>query len=176
MMPRSSAYFAANRYPDPEQEPTATAPLEYLPPAAAARFRALRNGLLGLEGIVETVRFMGNTWRWAWEYGIGNRKLCWLHIVGDDLSATFTLSDSEEDRLRKGGRLASTLARAMEEGQQTGPVKWCWVELPDRKAVDAFIRLAARKAAWLSERGGPHRAPRLANRRTTSNGDELDTE
>jgi hypothetical protein len=176
MMARSSAYFAANRYADPDQEPAATAPLEDLPPAAAARFRALRSGLLALDGIAESVRFMGNTWRWAWEYGIGNRKLCWLHIVRDELSATFTLSDSEEDRLRQGGRLASALARAVEEGQRTGPVKWCWVELPDRRAVDGFIRLAARKAVWLSERGGPHRAPRLGNRRSTANDDELDTE
>jgi hypothetical protein len=175
-MGRSSAYFAANRYADPEQEPAPTAPLEDLPPAAAARFRVLRSGLLALDGIGETVRFMGNTWRWAWEYGIGNRKLCWLHIVRDELSATFTLSDSEEDRLRKGARLASMLVRAMEEGQRTGPVKWCWVELPDRRAVDTFIRLAGRKAAWLSERGGPHRAPRLGNRRSTANDGELDTE
>lgn len=175
-MGRSSAYFAGNRYSDPEQEPPATAPLEDLPPAAAARFRALRSGLLALDGIAETVRFMGNTWRWAWEYGIGNRKLCWLHIVRDELSATFTLSDNEEDRLQRGTRLASTLARAIEEGQRTGPVKWCWVELADRRAVDTFIRLAARKAAWLSERGGPHRAPRLGNRRSTANNDELDTE
>jgi hypothetical protein len=176
MMGRSSAYFAANRYSDPAQEPSSTAPLEDLPPPAAARFRALRSGLLALDGIAETVRFMGNTWRWAWEYGIGNRKLCWLHIVGDELSATFTLSDTEEDRLRKGGRLSSTLLRVVEEGQRTGPVKWCWVELPDRRAVDTFIRLAGRKAAWLSERGGPHRAPRLGNRRATASNDELDTE
>ena len=44
-------------------------------------------------GVVETVRFMGATWRWAWEYGIGNRKLCWLHFIGNWVSATFTLSD-----------------------------------------------------------------------------------
>jgi Protein of unknown function (DUF3788) len=175
-MGRSSAYFAGNRYSDPEREPQATAPLEDLPPAIAARFRALRSGLLALDGIAETVRFMGNTWRWAWEYGIGNRKLCWLHIVGDELSATFTLSDNEEDRVQRGTRLASMLGRAIEEGQRTGPVKWCWVELSDRRAVEAFIRLAARKATWLSERGGPHRAPRLGNRRSTASDDELDTE
>jgi hypothetical protein len=175
-MSRSSAYFAANRYRDPSQEPAPTAPLEDLSPAAAARFRALRSGLLALDGIGETVRFMGNTWRWAWEYGIGNRKLCWLHVVRDEISATFTLSDTEEDRLRKGGRLASSLLTAVEEGQRTGPVKWCWVELPDRRAVDTFLRLSKRKAAWLSERGGPHRAPRLGNRRAAGADEDLDTE
>ena len=27
------------------------------------------------------VRYMGESWRWAWEYGVGNRKLCWVHFV-----------------------------------------------------------------------------------------------
>ncbi len=95
---------------------------------------------------------MGPTWQWAWEYGIGNRKLCWLHFMRGGVDVTFTLSDSEEGRLSKGPKIAGALARAILEGQRTGPVKWCWLELADRRAVDAFLSLARRKAEWLGER------------------------
>ena len=157
---RSSAYWAGNRYADAAVEPAVAAPLHDLPTAAAARFAALRKGLLALDGVAESVRFMGTSWRWAWEYGVGNRKLCWVHVVGDALSATFTLSESEEDRFRRGTRPAAAIARAVEEGQRTGPVKWCWLELDDRRTVDAFLRLAARKVEWLAERPMPHRPPK----------------
>ena len=98
---RSSAYWATNRYGDEAAEPAPTAPLHDLPAAAAARFKLLRAGLSELAGVAEAVRYMGASWRWAWEYGVGNRKLCWVHVIGDALSATFTMSDSEEDRLRR---------------------------------------------------------------------------
>ncbi|MGN6390829.1 MAG: hypothetical protein ACTHM9_01090 [Gemmatimonadales bacterium] len=162
---RSKAYWAANRYADEGEEPPPLAPLKDLPSAPAARFKALRDGLLAIDGVAETVRYMGATWRWAWEYGVGNRKLCWIHVVGDALSATFTMSDAEEDRLARAGRVPADVARAIEAGQRTGPLKWCWVPLDDRRAIDTFLRLAARKAGWLAERPPVQRAPRLRGRR-----------
>ncbi len=162
---RSSAYWAGNRYSDEAQEPEPTAPLEDLPAAAAARFTVLRSGLIALEGVAEAVRYMGQSWRWAWEYGVGNRKLCWLHVVRDGLSVTFTMSDAEEDRLRRAGRVPADVLRAIGEGQRTGPLRWCWMPLDDRRAVDHFLRLAVRKAEWLGERPTAHRAPHLRTRR-----------
>ncbi len=162
---RSSGYWSGNRYTDPAVEPDVAAPLDDLPPSVAERFRALRTGLLALDEVAETVRFMGESWRWAWEYGVGNRKLCWAHFIGDRVTVTFTLSDGEEDRLRRGVRLASVIVRAIDEGQRTGPVKWCWLELDDRRAVDAFLRLAAQKAQWLAERPRPQRSPRARPRK-----------
>src|SRR6185312_4132005 len=125
MQHRSSAYWAANRYADEATEPAPAAPLKDLPPAAAARFRALRGGLTALRGVAESVRYMGPSWRWAWEYGVGNRKLCWLHLMKSGIDATFTLSENDESRLSKGPRTAGVVARALLEGQRTGPVKWC---------------------------------------------------
>ena len=93
-----------------------------LPAAAAARFSLISDGLLGLAGVAETVRYMGTLWRWAWEYGVGNRKLCWVHVVGTGLSVTFTLSDAEEDRLQRAGRVPADLRLAIEQGQRTGPL------------------------------------------------------
>ena len=165
---RSSAYWAGNRYADESQEPAPTAPLKDLPAAAAARFKLLRSGLLALEGVAEVVRFMGASWRWAWEYGVGNRKLCWVHVVRDALSVTFTMSDAEEDRLRRAGRVPADILRGIGEGQRTGPLRWCWLPLDDRRAVDNFLRLGGRKAEWLSERPAPHRAPQLRARRRPS--------
>lgn len=141
-------------------QPAPTAPLTDLPPAAAARFRAARRGLLDLDGVAESVRFMGTSWRWAWEYGVGSRKLCWLHVVRGTVSTTFTLSETELDRVRRLPRLAGEVARAVEEGQRTGPLKWCWLELSDRRLVDGFLRLARHKADWLQERSPPRRSTR----------------
>lgn len=162
---RARAYWAANRYADESAEPPATAPLEDLSAAAAARFTAIRGGLTALGGVAEAVRYMGASWRWAWEYGVGNRKLCWVHVLGDALSATFTMSDAEEERLRTAGRVPADVVRAITEGQRTGPLKWCWLPLDDQRAVGGFLRLAARKAEWLIERQAPHRAPQLRPRR-----------
>jgi len=158
---RSTAYWSGNHYADPAVEPAPTAPVDDLPAAAAARFRTVRSGLLELEGVTETVRFMGQPWRWAWEYGVGNRKLCWLHVVSRTVSATFTLSEHEAQRLSRLPRVAGEIARAVSQGQQTGPVRWCWLELAERRHVDAFLRVARLKAEWLAERPAPHRAPRL---------------
>jgi hypothetical protein len=157
---RSNAYWATNLYLEPTEEPGPTAPLRDLPPATAARFRTLRAGLLAIPGATEEVRFMGAAWRWAWEYGIGHRKLCWLHLMRQGPSATFTVSVAEEGRLCAGPRLPAALARAVQEGQRTGPVKWCWLDLGDRHAVRAFLALARRKAQWLTEEAIPRRPAR----------------
>jgi uncharacterized protein DUF3788 len=159
-MGRSSAYWTSNLYVNEAEEPIPTAPLTDLPATTAARFRALRAGLLGIEGASEQVRFMGPTWQWAWEYSIGNRKLCWVHFMRGGVDATFTLSENEESRLAKGSKVAGALARAILEGQRTGPVKWCWLELDDRRAVDALLTLVRRKAEWIGERPTLRRAPR----------------
>jgi hypothetical protein len=160
-MGRSSAYWASNLYPAELEEPEPTAPFQDLIPALASRFKLVREGLLQIPGVAEQVRYMGVTWRWAWEYGMGNRKLCWLHLMKGSIDATFTLSEGDESRLAKGGKIAGAIARSLLEGQRTGPVKWCWLELSDRRSIDAFLNLARRKAEWLSERPAPRRAPRL---------------
>ncbi len=173
-MGRSSAYWTSNLYSDPAEEPERTAPLKDLPATAASRFRVLRDGLLQTEGVAEQIRYMGPTWQWAWEYGIGNRKLCWLHVMRAGVDATFTLSENEESRLAKGAKPAGALARAIVEGQRTGPVKWCWLELDDRRSIDAFLTLTRRKAEWLAERTPPRRAPRLQGGKGGS--DEIETD
>ena len=170
-MGRSNAYWTTNLYTDPEKEPAPADPLRDLPATQAARFRLLRTGLLDITGAGEQVRFMGPTWHWAWEYGIGNRKLCWLHVMRGGVDVTFTLSENEESRLAKGAKIAGALAKSILEGQRTGPVKWCWMGLDDRRSVDAFLSLARRKAAWLAERPALRRAPRPG-----AGSDEIETD
>src|SRR3954470_15692986 len=122
-MGRSNAYWSSNLYLKETEEPAPTAPLEDLAPALSARFNLLRTGLFEIAGVAEQVRFMGPMWRWAWEYGMGNRKLCWLHLMRGSVDVTFTLTENDESRLGKGAKLAKVLAKAIQEGQRTGPVK-----------------------------------------------------
>src|SRR6059058_214630 len=114
-MGRSAAYWNSNRYPNELEEPAPAAPLKDLQPPLASRFEALRTGLLEISGVSEQVRFMGPMWRWAWEYGLGNRKLCWLHLMRASIDVTFTLSESDESRLAKVGKTAKVIAKAIEE-------------------------------------------------------------
>ncbi|HEU4648195.1 MAG TPA: hypothetical protein VFS33_03985 [Gemmatimonadales bacterium] len=148
-MGRSAAYWAANPFRAAEPEPTPTAPYDALPPADAERFRRAREGLQAIRGVVEQVRFMAVPWGWAWEYGVGQRKLCWLHPVPAGVSATFTLTDDEEPRMLALTRLPQPIRQAIRDGQRTGPVKWCWMPLADRRQVDALLGFARRKAEWL---------------------------
>jgi len=93
---------------------------------------------------------MGSPWGWTWEFGIGSRKLCWLHPITNGVSATFTLTDDEESKALGFARLAEVVRQAIREGQRTGPVKWCWVSLNDRRQIDGFLNLVRRKADWIA--------------------------
>ena len=81
LMGRSSAYWTSNLYVNEAEEPVPTAPLERLAaPLRRAAFAPCARACWASRASSEQVRFMGPTWQWAWEYGIGNRKLCWLAL------------------------------------------------------------------------------------------------
>jgi hypothetical protein len=148
-MGRSAAYWAANPYREAEPEPAPTGPYEVLPAADAERFRRIREGLLTIRGVSEQVRFMAIPWGWAWEYGVGPRKLCWLHPIPNAVSVTFTLTDEDESRTLATARLSQSVRQAIRDGQRTGPVKWCWLPVADRRHAEAFLGFARRKTEWL---------------------------
>ena len=148
-MGRSTAYWQTNLYPNPSDEPLARAPLKDLPPAVAARFRAVRDGLKSIPGVVEHVKFLGAQWRWAWEFTYGPRKLCWLHVMQESVSCTFTVSDAEERKAMATSRMPAVVLQAIEHGQRTGPVRWCWLEFNDRRTGDALVSFARKKAEWM---------------------------
>jgi hypothetical protein len=54
-------------------------------------------------------------------------------------------------------------------------VRWCWLELTDRRIVDGFLTFARRKGEWLNERPAPHRGPR-AKGPTRRRGGDLEAE
>lgn len=157
-MARSSAYWAANPYRDADAAPDASAPCTDLPAQQAERFRRVRSALRELPGVGEQVRYMGKPWGWAWEYAMGPRKVCWVHAIPPIASATFTLTEDEEAKVLAIARLAVPIRHALREAQRTGPLKWCWMPLPDRRHVDAFLGLARRKAEWVGMRAPPRRS------------------
>jgi hypothetical protein len=158
---RSSSYWQGNRYPHPSSEPEPKAPLKDLPAAAAARFRLVRDGLRAIEGVVEHVKFLGPQWHWAWEYTLGTRKLCWMHVMQDGVSATFTISDAEARRARE-ARLPVAVAQAIEQAQRTGPVRWCWLDFSDQRLAAAFLGFAKKKAEWMRAEAPPGSLRRAA--------------
>jgi hypothetical protein len=157
-MARSSAYWAANPYRNADLTPEPSAPYADLPAQQAERFRRVRTALRELPGVTEQVKFMGNPWGWAWEYAVGPRKVCWVHPIPPLSSATFTLTDDEEGRVLAIPRLAEPIRQALRDAQRTGPLKWCWISLPDRRHVDAFLGLARRKAEWVGSRAPARRS------------------
>jgi hypothetical protein len=151
-MARSSAYWAANPYRNADHAPEGSAPCADLPAQQAERFQRVRAALRELPGVAEQVRFMGHPWGWAWEYAVGSRKVCWVHPIPPVASATFTLTDDEESKVLAIPRLAEPIRHALRDAQRTGPLKWCWIALPDRRHVNAFLGLARRKAEWVGLR------------------------
>jgi hypothetical protein len=158
---RSSAYWQGNRYPTSSVEPAPRAPLKDLPPGPAARFKLVRDGLRAIPGVVEHVKFLGPQWRWAWEYTLGTRKLCWIHVMQDGISTTFTISDGEERRVRD-TRLPAAVVQAITEAQRTGPVRWCWMALADQRLAASFLGFAKRKAEWMRAEAPPGSLRRAA--------------
>ena len=100
----------------------------------------MRDGLRSIPGVIEHVKFLGPQWRWAWEYTLGNRKLCWIHVMQDGVSATFTISDVEERKVDD-SRLPAVVTQAITEAQRTGPVRWCWLALLRPAAGDGVPRV-----------------------------------
>ncbi len=148
-MARSTAYWAANFYRDPDEPPRPQAPLRDLPPIAAARFRMLRDTLRSIEGVHEKVRFIRPNWKWAWEYSVPARKLCWLHAMETGVAGTFAITDDDTRHL-VAARPAAVILRAVRDGVRTGPVTWCSLEFTDRRSVDAFLGFMKKKAAWVA--------------------------
>lgn len=149
-MGRSTAFWSTNRYGEPRAEPRPAAPYRDLPPALAQRFRRVREALLELEGVNEQVKFMGPSWRWTWEYSVASRKVCWLHVMEGGISATFTVSEPEARRALALAKLSAAVESAIRCGQQTGPVRWCFLDLTDVKVGDALVGFARRKVGWLA--------------------------
>lgn len=148
-MGRSAAFWATSLYSNPRQEPKPSAPYKDLPSPAAARFRRLREGLLKLPGVTEHVKFMANWQSWAWEFTVGHRKLCWIHVMQSGPALTFTIADSEEPKALAVPRLPAAIGAAIRGAQRTGPVRWCALDVGDQKAADAFLSFVRRKLAWV---------------------------
>ncbi|MEO8295438.1 MAG: hypothetical protein ABI613_07990 [Gemmatimonadota bacterium] len=149
-MARSTAYWSANLYQDPETPPRPGSPLRDLPPDSADRFRSLRDGLRQFEGVSERVKFILPVWKWAWEYSFLGRRLCWLHVMETGIGGTFTLSEDDARQARTIAKLSTVIENSIRNGQPTGPVLWCWVEFTHRRSVEAFLSFMIRKASWVA--------------------------
>ncbi len=160
-MGQSTAFWRSNLYPDPDIEPQPRSPYRDLPRHEANRFKLVRRGLLDQKGVAERIRFMGDKWRWAWEYALGSRKLCWLHAMSSGVGATFTLTDHEAREVAEISRVPALIDRAIRDGQQTGPVRWCSLDISDKKAAETFLAFTKKKVQWLKAE-----TPTLVVRRT----------
>ncbi len=160
-MGQGTVFWRSNLYPDQRDGPAPRAPYRDLPRIQANRFKLLRRGLLDQKGVAERVRFMGEKWRWAWEFGLGSRKLCWLHAMSNSVGATFTLTDHEAREVRALSRVPAVITQAIRDGQQTGPVRWCWLEITDKKVAETFLSFTKKKIEWLKAE-----TPTLVVRRT----------
>jgi hypothetical protein len=146
-----AGYWATNLYTSPRKRPKLDAPLKDLPSRAAQRFKRARGGIRALKHVTEQVVFMGTTWKWVWMYyEVGGRKLGYLHPMQTGLSGTFILTESEERELSVTDGLPRVSRQAMRDGRLAGGVRWCWMEVPDLAAVDAFVNVITLKHQLLA--------------------------
>ena len=157
-MGKSTSFWKNNLYRDQSARPLPYAPYKQLPTNSAKRFRLIRE-----KGVAEHVRYLGPKWHWAWEYVLGSRKLCWMHVMASGVSATFTLTDYEERKALDLPRLAAPLEQAIRECQRTGPVRWCTIDITDKRVADALLGFLRKKMGWVRAE-----TPTLAKRRSAA--------
>lgn len=143
-------YWASTLYLDPRKRPKADAPLKDLPPRAAQRFKAAREGVRALRHVTEQVVFLGTAWKWVWMYEVGGRKLGYLHPMATSVSATFVLTQAEERELTGASGIPARVQRAIAAGPREGGVRWCWMAFPDLEAAAAFVQVVRLKHLILS--------------------------
>ncbi len=102
---RSNAYWGGNRYRDAAERAASRPRRSRTCPAAAGRPLPRRSATGLVSPSTRSARRCASwvpSWRWAWEYGVGNRKLCWVHVHRRRRSRSPSrVSDGEEDRLRR---------------------------------------------------------------------------
>ena len=143
-------YWATTLYQDPRRRPKAESPLRDLPPRAAQRFKAAREGVRALKHVTEQVVFMGTAWKWVWMYEVGGRKLGYLHPMESSVSGTFILNEAEERELAGADGSPPRLRQAVRGGAVAVGVRWCWMELPDLDAAAEFVHIIRFKHLILS--------------------------
>jgi hypothetical protein len=134
-----AGYWATNLYLSPRQRPKADAPARDLPPRAATRFQRARQLVRELKHVTEQVVYLGTDWKWVWMYEVGGRKLGYLHPMASGAAASFVLSPGEEEELGKTSGVPRAVRAAVKHGVLEHGVRWCWMELTDLDAVDAFV-------------------------------------
>jgi hypothetical protein len=134
-----AGYWTTNFYREKSEVPGPDAPCRDLRTLDAHRFGRLRTALLALEGIEERVVYMGGAWKWVWEYSADGRQLIYVHPMRGSVSATLTVAPEEEAALTANGNVGPKVRAALQVGVLAGPVRWCWIDLPDESDVDELI-------------------------------------
>ncbi len=143
-------YWATTLYREPRKRPKADAPLKDLPPRAAQRFKLAREGVRAMKHVSEQVVFLGTAWKWVWMYEVSGRKLGYLHPMESSVSATFILTGAEERELTGTTSAPRAVHEAMRVGILSDGVRWCWLDLPDLDAAEAFVAVVKLKHLLLS--------------------------
>ena len=143
-------YWATTLYREPRKRPKADAPLKDLPPRAAQRFKLAREGVRAMKHVSEQVVFLGTAWKWVWMYEVSGRKLGYLHPMESSVSATFILTGAEERELAGTTAAPAAVREAMRTGVVSDGVRWCWLDLPDLEAAEAFVTVVKLKHLLLS--------------------------
>lgn len=134
-----AGYWTTNFYREKAEVPGPDAPCRDLRVADARRFEKLRDALLSLDGIEERVVYLGGAWKWVWEYSAEGRHLIYVHPMRGSVSATLAIAPEEEVVLSANGHVGAKVRAALAAGVQAGPVRWCWLDLPDETDVDEVI-------------------------------------
>ena len=143
-------YWATTLYREPRKRPKADAPLKDLPPRAAQRFKLAREGVRAMKHVSEQVVFLGTAWKWVWMYEVSGRKLGYLHPMESSISATFILTEGEERELSGTNEAPGVVRQAMRTGIVSDGVRWCWMDLSDLEAAEAFVTVVKLKHLLLS--------------------------
>ena len=103
-----------------------------------------------MKHVSEQVVFLGTAWKWVWMYEVSGRKLGYLHPMESSISATFILTEGEERELSGTNEAPGVVRQAMRTGIVSDGVRWCWMDLSDLEAAEAFVTVIKLKHLLLS--------------------------
>ncbi|HHM23756.1 MAG TPA: DUF3788 family protein [Bacteroidetes bacterium] len=132
-------YWKNVLFQDEEKTPTNLAAVKKLKKPFSQYFSQIRKEVLSLDGVKESIRYMGPTWAWTWIYEYDHEKLLFIHPHQEGLSATFIVSYSEESKILNAPQISADIKQSIRLGRNARNVRWVWLELKTDQRVKDLL-------------------------------------
>jgi hypothetical protein len=133
----------SNPYVKESARPGPDSPRGKLPVPHRQVWAALQDGLRNLPRVRETVIWCGESWKWAWQYSIGDNQLAFLLPSDRGVSAVLVVEDRYIDELLTHDDMTSSIKGLIDVSEPKAACRRCWTPVLDVETARDFL-LSAR--------------------------------